>query len=109
MIGVNALITTLGTLAVYAGSPSYTRTGDRSAANFDGPGHQATVPEHPGAGLVLIGVVIIAVLTMRETVFGRSLYAAGSNPTAARLVGVRTKRVIFFGFVRAGPASPCPG
>ena len=52
--------------------------------------------------LLLIGIVVVAVLVMRYTVFGRSLYAAGSNPTAARLVGVRGSRVIFIGFILSG-------
>ena len=41
---------------------------------------------------------------MRYTVYGRSMYAIGANPTAARLAGIRTRRVIFLAFVLSGLA-----
>ena len=40
---------------------------------------------------------------MRYTVFGRSMYAIGANPIAARLSGIRTRTLIFIGFVLSGP------
>jgi ribose transport system permease protein len=38
----------------------------------------------------------------RYTVFGRSMYATGANPAAARLVGIRSKRNIVVAFVLIG-------
>jgi ribose transport system permease protein len=46
---------------------------------------------------------------MRSTTYGRSLYAIGANPTAARLAGIRTRRVIFFAFVLSGLAVALTG
>jgi ribose transport system permease protein len=53
---------------------------------------------------VLILAVVIAVFwfIMRYTVYGRSMYAIGSNPVAARLTGIRSKRLIFAGFLLSG-------
>ena len=48
-------------------------------------------------------VVAVLVLMMRYTVYGRSMYAIGANPAAARLAGIRTGRLIFIGFVLSGP------
>lgn len=103
VVGVNALITTLGMLAVLRGLTEVRAGGETvTLANFSGLGTARPFLGIPVPVLLLVAIVIIAVLTMRYTVFGRSLYAAGSNPTAARLVGVRTRRMIFIGFVVSG-------
>jgi ribose transport system permease protein len=49
--------------------------------------------------------VIVAVLTafiLRRTVFGRYIYAIGSNPESARLAGVPVKRVLIAVYAIAG-------
>lgn len=103
VVGVNALITTLGMLAVLRGLTEVRANGSTvPLAHFGGLGTGRPFLSIPVPVLILIGVVALAVLAMRYTVFGRSLYAAGSNPTAARLVGVRTKKMIFFAFVASG-------
>ena len=40
---------------------------------------------------IFLAVVIVSIVTMRSTTYGRSLYAIGANPTAARLAGIRTR------------------
>lgn len=103
VVGVNALITTLGMLAVLRGLTEVRAGGQTvNLANFSGLGTGRPFLSIPVPVLILLGVVAIAVLAMRYTVFGRSLYAAGSNPTAARLVGVRTKKMVFIAFVASG-------
>jgi len=49
-------------------------------------------------------VVALSVFAMRFTTFGRSLYAIGANPVAARLAGIRVGRVILVAFVLSGLA-----
>jgi fructose transport system permease protein len=39
---------------------------------------------------------------LRETPFGRHIYALGNNPEAARLTGIRTKRVLITVYALAG-------
>lgn len=103
VVGVNALITTLGMLAVLRGLTALRADGQTvTLANFEGLGTGRPFLSIPVPVLLLIGVVLAAVLVMRYTVFGRSLYAAGSNPVAARLVGVRGSRAIFIGFILSG-------
>jgi ribose transport system permease protein len=46
----------------------------------------------PGVWIVIIFAVALAV-TLRSTVFGRHVFAVGSNEATARLCGVRTDRV----------------
>ena len=59
--------------------------------------------------LMLIAVLAIVWVIMRYTVYGRSMYAIGSNPTAARLVGVRSARFIFIGFILSAAACALSG
>ena len=47
-----------------------------------------------------LGAVAHFVLT--KTRFGRSIYATGGNPVAARLAGIRTSRVIFLAYTISG-------
>jgi ribose transport system permease protein len=55
----------------------------------------------PGVWLAAVLAVAMAVL-MRRTVFGRHVFAVGSNETAARYSGVRVERVKFWMFGVAG-------
>jgi D-xylose transport system permease protein len=53
--------------------------------------------------LILVIVALIGAFVMRNTTFGRYLYAIGSNPEAARLSGIDIRRHILgaFGFLGA--------
>ena len=70
--------------------------------------------DRPIANIPIPVFLLIAVLgfvwfLMRYTVYGRSMYAIGSNASAARLVGVRTGRYIFIGFVLSAAACALSG
>jgi ribose transport system permease protein len=108
VIGINALITTLGTLAIFRGLTKVLGDGQTiRIENFGALG----VLRFPESGLPIIGVgiplpvyifaacVLAFWAVLRYTVYGRSLYAIGASPTAARLAGIRTKRVIFIAFL----------
>lgn len=102
-IGVNALITTLGMLSVLRGLTEVRAHGGTiTIAHFSALGTARPIWGIPVPVLLLIAVIVLAALAMRYTVFGRSLYAAGSNPTAARLVGIRGSRMILVAFVASG-------
>lgn len=47
-------------------------------------------------------VALIAAFVLRRTVFGRYIYAIGSNPESARLAGVPVRRVLVAVYVIAG-------
>ena len=58
-----------------------------------------------GIPLPFIYVVVlyaVAVLVLNHTVFGREIYAIGGNEVAARLSGIRIKRVRLLAFIIAG-------
>jgi ribose transport system permease protein len=52
--------------------------------------------------LIFVAVVLIFWFILRYTTYGRSMYAIGANPVAARLVGIRSKLLIFIAFVLSG-------
>ncbi|MGO4752536.1 sugar ABC transporter permease, partial [Streptomyces sp. 2MCAF27] len=52
--------------------------------------------------LILAGLMVIFTFVMRNTVIGRHVYALGGNQPAAKLSGVRDKRVTFMVFVNMG-------
>ncbi|KAK1178916.1 sugar ABC transporter permease [Streptomyces sp. NBS 14/10] len=52
--------------------------------------------------LILAGLLVIFSFVMRNTVVGRHVYALGGNQPAAKLSGVRDKRVTFMVFVNMG-------
>jgi ribose transport system permease protein len=99
VIGINALITTLGTLAIFRGLTKV--LGDGQTIRIEGFG-QLGVERILGIPLpvyIFVAAVIIFWLVLRYTVYGRSLYAIGASPSAARLAGIRTNRVIFIAFL----------
>ena len=63
----------------------------------------------PVVGIILAVAFVIYAFVMRSTVFGRQVYAVGGNVAAARLSGVKTKRVTFLVFVNMGLLSALAG
>ncbi|MCW3000387.1 MAG: Ribose transport system permease protein RbsC [Solirubrobacterales bacterium] len=109
--GVNAVIATLGTAIVIHGIVTWKTNGESivdipaSMINF-GSANTAGIPRTFFA-LLLVGLLIYYVL--EHTPFGRYLYSLGSNPSAARLVGLNTNRLIFQSFIASGMLSGCAG
>jgi ribose transport system permease protein len=56
-----------------------------------------------------IGILILTHLFLRHTEHGRYMYAIGGNPEAARLAGVRVRRLRATGFVLVGLAAAIAG
>jgi ribose transport system permease protein len=103
VVGVNPLITTLATLAAFAGLASVIADGQTlPLTGFSGLGTSRPFFNIPLPVIIFAVVVIGFYVLMRYTVIGRSMYAIGANPVAARLSGLRTGRLIFIGFLLSG-------
>lgn len=63
----------------------------------------------PNLVIVAAGIYIVATLVLRKTGFGRSLYAVGSSPEAARLAGIPVARVTIIAFVISAVAAAIAG
>ncbi|MCW2932081.1 MAG: Monosaccharide transporter rane protein family [Actinomycetia bacterium] len=110
VVGVNSLITTLGMLSALRGLTQVRANGGTiTLVNFSALGIGRPFLNIPVPVLLLLGIIVIAILVMRYTVFGRSVYATGSNPVASRLVGIRGNRAIVIAFVASGLAFALSG
>ena len=109
VIGVNSLITTLGTLATLYGIALLIGNGQTlMMKNFEwlGTAQPAGIPLPI---IIFFVIAIVGIVVLRRTRFGRSLYAIGSNPNAARVVGIRSNRILFATFVLSGLSSALAG
>jgi ribose transport system permease protein len=104
-LGLNALITTLGIATVITGLVSlYTDglsiiTGIPQALTDLGSGVWFGIP----CTLYVLGAVAwFTWYLLEHTPFGRHLHAVGSNPAAARLVGLAVDRIVVQSFVVSG-------
>jgi len=102
--GLDAFIVTLGMLAlarglVYAYTQGATISPRSSSFSFAGT---ADVLGFPVIGLFWIAVIIGMTFLLRRTVFGRRVYAVGSNPAAAYSSGVPVRTTLLAVYVLAG-------
>src|SRR5690349_16806988 len=103
---VPAIVVTLGTLAVFRGINSLWAGGKQISAD-QVPQAWLDLTSAKIAGIP--GVVLIALATLFATAFvlgslpaGRELFAIGSNPEGAALIGVRVRRRVLAAFAFAG-------
>lgn len=59
--------------------------------------------------IILFLLVVVYTFVMKKTVMGRHTYALGGNEKAAKLSGVKTKRVTFWVFVNMGALAALSG
>jgi ribose transport system permease protein len=74
-----------------------------------GPFPDVVFPGVPYPVVVMIVLAIVGAVVLRRTVFGRHVYAVGSNAEAARLSGVNTGRVTLVAYVISGLMSGLAG
>ncbi len=102
-LGLNSIITTLGTLAVWRGLTKVLGEGQTVRMNgFSALGISRPLWNIPLGVFIFAGVVILFVVMLRYTTYGRALYAIGASPEAARLAGIRVRRYITYGFLLSG-------
>ncbi|KAB8134166.1 ABC transporter permease [Gracilibacillus oryzae] len=101
---LSAVIVTLSTMILYRGI-AYMILEDQSSGGFPswfsyfGWGYIGPIP------FILLLFVILAIgfaLLLHKTVFGRQVYAIGSNTTASRFSGVKVDRIKLIVFTLAG-------
>ena len=116
--GVPAIITTLGTLALYR-VVLVEISNSKTVTTGDMPSWVGELPSKTlhsfrdydlrlMVGIALV-VVIAGYLALRYLPYGRRLYAIGSNPAAARTVGLPAQRDVFLAFVICGGLSGLAG
>lgn len=110
---VPAIVATLGTLYAYRGFDFLYAGGNQVSAS-DVPDSFLSLATTPLLGIPLLiwFAVLLAIIfgfLLRSSRTGRELYAIGSNPDAARLVGIRSDLLVFGAFAIAGLLSGFAG
>jgi ribose transport system permease protein len=109
-IGINPLVTTLGTLSVTAGLANVVTAGDTVPFNnLDAGFVDNIVGGTPLYIWVWIAVTLIVFLVLRFTVLGRMIYAIGGNREASRLAGIRVDLVTTLVYVISGALAAFSG
>ena len=107
VLRVPSIVATLGTLSIYRGFVLFV-AGGKQVTLTDLPAGYTDAARAMVAGIIplflLIAVVIVAVMAviMRQTRFGRQVYAVGSNPEAAEILGIRAGLITFVVFSICG-------
>jgi rhamnose transport system permease protein len=103
---VPAIVATLGTLYIFRGIDFYIAGGTQVSASDVPDSYLNLATAHIfGVPMLIIFAAIITVVfayLLQYTRTGRQLYAIGSNPDAARLVGIRSQLLIFGAFMLSG-------
>ncbi len=103
---VPAIVATLGTLSVFRGVDYLIAGSHQVPLAGLPPGFSETAQAGlfgiPLFVLVAVVVVVIGSVILRSTRFGRQLYAVGSNPEAAAILGIPSRLVVFTAFSLCG-------
>ena len=103
---VPAIVATLGTLSIFRGI-DYVIAGSHQVPlaglppGFTDPARDSILGI-PIFVLIALAVVAIGSIILRSTTFGRQVYAVGSNPEAAAVLGIPSRRVVFVAFSACG-------
>ena len=110
---VPSLVVTLATLYVFRGIDILIIGGGQVVASSLPNGFfeisLKSVYDVPYLALAVAAVVAVGAFCLRSFRSGRDLYAIGSNPEAARLVGIRVERRVFGAFVVSGALAGIAG
>ena len=100
-------IVTLGTLNIafaltHIYSEDQTISGLPSALTFFGNTFQVGQTDITYGTVLMLALFVVAWYVLRQTAAGRHVYAVGNNPEAARLTGIRTRRLLLGVYTIAG-------
>ncbi len=102
--GLPSIVVTLATMAIWRESLRWIRSGE-AVRNLSEHFEWFGISQSGGERLIVgaaFGVLFCFLLAMRYLARGRAVYATGSDEEAARLAGIRPKRVVFNVFVLMG-------
>ena len=106
VLKVPSIVATLGTLSIYRGFDFLLAGGKQVTLTNLPPGYtdaaRATLLGIPVFLIIAVVIVTVASLVLRQTRFGRSVYAVGSNPEAAEILGIRRGLITFVVFSVCG-------
>jgi ribose/xylose/arabinose/galactoside ABC-type transport system permease subunit len=99
---VHPIVVTLGTLSLYRGLTLWWLQSDIQITGDERAPFLGSVGGLPGFAWLGIALALTLAVVLGRTAFGRQLYAVGSNPSAARRVGLSLPRVWLAAFTLQG-------
>lgn len=103
---VPAIVVTLGTLTLYRGFTSLYAGGKQVNADQVPEAWldmtSASVAGVPGVVLIALATLAVIAFVLSRLAVGRELYAIGSNPDGAQLIGIRVRRRVLGAFACSG-------
>jgi ribose transport system permease protein len=105
LLGINPFVVTLGTMTALRGA-AYLLAGGTTILNNDIPSFEwignGSLLAIPWLVWLAGAVVVASWFILKRTVLGLHIYAVGGNPQAARLTGIKVKRVLLFVYSISG-------
>jgi rhamnose transport system permease protein len=112
VVGLPSLVVTLATMIMYRGLARVLLE-DRSIGQFaewfDALGQQSLVGPLPLAMILFFAFVVVAVVLLQYSGFGRYVYVIGNNKDVARYSGVKVRRVKMLLFITSGTVAAIAG
>jgi len=112
VVGLPSLAVTLAGLIGYRGVARILIE-DRSIGNFpewfDRLGQQPLVGPFPLASLIFLVLLVVAIVVLQYSAFGRYVYVIGNNREVARYSGVRVRRVKMMLFIASSTIATLAG
>jgi rhamnose transport system permease protein len=112
VVGLPSLVVTLATMIMYRGLARVLLE-DRSIGNFaewfDALGQQPILGPFPLAMILFFVLVVISIVLLQYSGFGRYVYVIGSNKDVARYSGVKVRRVKLLLFTASGTIAAVAG
>lgn len=106
VLRVPSIVATLGTLSVYRGFVLLIAGGKQVTLTDLPEGYtdaaRASVAGLPLFLVIAFAIVVVTAVVLRQTRFGRQVYAVGSNPEAASILGIRAGAITFIVFSICG-------
>jgi len=106
VLRVPAIVATLGTLSIYRGLVYLLAGGKQVTLTDLPPGYtdiaRATIQGVPLFVVIAAAIVLLVAVLLRQTQAGRQVYAVGSNPEAAAVLGIRSGLITFTVFSCCG-------
>jgi rhamnose transport system permease protein len=111
--GIPAIVVTLGTLYIYRGL-DFTVAGGNEVSAYQVPSGFLDIAGAYVLGIPLLVIIaaaiaVVAGYLLRFSRQGRQLYAIGSNPDAAQIIGIHRAQLVFSAFLLTGVLSGFAG
>lgn len=111
-VGINAIIVTLGMSSLLQAVIDQVSNGGGFISGFPHSFLELTTPKVLGIPILTVYLLLVALFVwylLEHSPFGRRMQASGAGPDAARLAGVNTNRMVFWGLMASSIAASVAG